>query len=199
MEENLKRGDLLFDVGAEIGWISSIYAQFVGGENMCLFEPCIELCPSILGTWKESGIETPKCCTLAFVGDTEQQIAVPHHGCWPDEAKAGQILTNTKFRHINEDGNDIPRVTLDAFIARTGYKPNAVTIDVEGAELMVLRGAERMLRELRPLVWVSIHEEAVTERYQQDPKQIYALMESCGYDGTNLGFDHEAHWMFKPR
>jgi len=200
MEENLKRGDILFDVGAEIGWISAIYAQFVGAENMCLFEPCVELWPSLMETWRANELQTPKCCTKAFLAHSEQPgIITIHHGSWPKEAKAGKILTNTKFRHINEDGKDIPRLTLDGFVSLTGYRPNAITIDVEGAELMVLRGAEKTMREIRPLVWVSIHEDAVIERYQQNPKDIYALMESLGYDGTNLGFDHEAHWLYRPR
>jgi hypothetical protein len=34
METNLRKGDILFDIGSETGWASAIYARFVGPENM---------------------------------------------------------------------------------------------------------------------------------------------------------------------
>ena len=38
---------------------------------------------------------------------------------------------------------EVESVTLDSFARDTGTIPDVVKIDVEGAELMVLRGAER--------------------------------------------------------
>ena len=41
IQENLREGDILFDVGAETGWISAIYAQFVA-RTTCA---CLNLVP----------------------------------------------------------------------------------------------------------------------------------------------------------
>jgi len=57
-------------------------------------------------------------------------------------------------------------VTLDGFCAREGLRPDFVKIDVEGAELAVLRGARRTIQaardrlslfvEMHPTVWPSL-------------------------------------------
>jgi len=59
------------------------------------------------------------------------------------------------------------QVTLDAFCAERGLRPDVVKIDVEGAELGVLRGAGQTIRRARPVIFLSVH-----------PREIAALGES---------------------
>lgn len=54
----------------------------------------------------------------------------------------------------------VPLTTLDGYSERAGIAPNLVKIDVEGAEVAVLRGAQRLLAsdatvlcELHPFAW----------------------------------------------
>ena len=202
MEENLKRGDILFDVGAEIGWQSAIYAQFVGAENMCLFEPCPELWPSIKSTWEMNGLSIPKLCTVGFLSDAGQMTNSWWNNGWPPEGREEKLLTNTKFQHVDENP-ETQQMRMDDLVACTKFVeciPCAITIDVEGWELAVLKGAEKTLREHRPLVWVSLHEGFVS-RPGVDPKNIdvHDFMASCGYEHRHLGVDHESHEMYIPR
>ena len=48
-------------------------------------------------------------------------------------------------------------IGLDDFIARDGGKPEVLKIDVEGAEVDVLRGGLGYLRERRPALLLSVH------------------------------------------
>jgi FkbM family methyltransferase len=199
MEENLKQGDVLFDVGSETGWNSAIYAQFVGAENMCLFEPTPELWPALKATWEQNGLAMPRtaCCAFVSYAYRASEAAI-NFRCWPREASEQAIVESIKFNHLNEDAHGRPQITLDCFTL-SAVTPTAITIDVEGAEYQVLKGTEKTLREIRPLVWVSVHEKFMMERYGTTPAMIEALMESCGYRGTFLGDDHEAHWFYEPR
>jgi FkbM family methyltransferase len=195
MEETLKKGTILFDVGAEHGWMSAIYAGFVGAENMCLFEPCPEVWPNIKATWEANKLEFPMMTACGFLGDVEHLSLSCNLSAWPEEAKADKLIENMKYRNIWGQGEDTPQSTID----KISVKPGAITIDVEGAELSVLRGAEETLRNVRPVVWVSLHEKAMAEFYQHTPAQLQEFMASCRYNGTFLGFDHEDHWLFTPR
>ncbi len=202
MEENLKKGDILFDVGTETGWISAIYAQFVGAEYMCLFEPTPELWPAIRATWQQNGLATPKTGCCALVSDVDVKVGGDGSmmiGCWPDAASGELLLENVKYNHINEDCHRRDQITVDYFVERTEIEPRAITIDVEGAEFQVLRGAEKTIRRCRPLIWVSIHEAFMVDRYKIWPSTLRLFMESCGYHPTFLAEDHEGHWFFQPR
>lgn len=52
----------------------------------------------------------------------------------------------------------VPTITLDTLLDFFGA-PTFVKIDVEGAEEMVLRGAERLLRDIRPTIYIEVGKE----------------------------------------
>ena len=58
--KHLRWGDTFYDIGAEHGWISAIIArEFVGAENMVLFEPSPEFWVNIRRIWEYNGLGMP--------------------------------------------------------------------------------------------------------------------------------------------
>lgn len=51
----------------------------------------------------------------------------------------------------------VPVLTLDAVAEKLGCKPNVLKIDVEGAEVAVLQGAQVILSEDKPAIFLSVH------------------------------------------
>ena len=49
------------------------------------------------------------------------------------------------------------QITLDSFVEKNGCIPELIKIDVEGAEINVLRGAKSVLREHHPEIVISVH------------------------------------------
>ena len=49
------------------------------------------------------------------------------------------------------------QITLDSFVAKNGCIPELIKIDVEGAEINVLKGAKSVLREYHPEIIISVH------------------------------------------
>jgi hypothetical protein len=70
---------------------------------------------------------------------------------------------------------------------------------VEGAELLVLKGAEKTLKEHHPNIWVSVHPDMLISLYDQTKEDVLFFMDSCGYDAELLAIDHEEHWIFTPK
>jgi hypothetical protein len=50
----------------------------------------------------------------------------------------------------------IPSTSIDAYVAKRKVSPNLMKIDVEGAEVLVLRGASNLLREKHPALIVEV-------------------------------------------
>jgi FkbM family methyltransferase len=59
------------------------------------------------------------------------------------------------------------------------YRPHLIKVDVEGAELDVFRGAERVLRESRPLV-VFEHSNRLAYQYGTTPADVHGVLSGAG-------------------
>ena len=196
MRDNLTYGDILFDVGTEQGWCNLIYADMVGPTNMVLIEPTTEFWPNIKATWERNYHYPPMACwdgLVSDVTDTKTRVFTP----WPAAAN-GDLIDRNKYQYIHAHSQDIKQLTLDDLVTRSGIIPNAITIDVDGAELKVLHGATDTLIEHRPLVWASLHDDLLERDYNATIEDVHTFMESLGYIPTYLGTDHEAHWLYQP-
>lgn len=195
MRDNLQNGDVLFDIGAEIGWQSVIYAKMVGPENIVLVEPSGDLWPNIMGTWYNNFLQAPLACYYGlFSGKTTSKFVLAKR-LFPVEAE-GNLVHELSYVYIHEHAARMPAITLDDYVKLTSIVPAALTIDVEGAELLVLQGAENTLTENDLKVWVSVHPELSLRNYLITNELLHLYMTSLGYVGEHLGTDHEEHWLF---
>lgn len=201
MEKHLKKGDVLYDVGAEQGWQSAIYAQFVGGENMVLIEPSPEFWPNIRKTWEANKLPVPLATLVGFASSTDMKPQewgkhdVTSLEGWPRPALGKQTLERAMpYRYLHEH-KDIPFTSIDTMACHTGVVPTAISIDVEGAELEVLKGAEQTLKERKPKVWISVHPDLMKKDYDTNESQLRKFLTDLGYEIEDLGWDgHETHW-----
>ena len=197
MEQHLKQGDVLFDIGTEQGWCNLIYAQFVGPENMVLIEPTPEFWPNIKETWlKNFPRKLPKAYYDGlFSAETTDKRKNVNFGSWP-QAAYGDLIDRNSYKYIHEHGDVVPQITIDEYVRRSKVVPTALTMDTEGSELIILRGAAKTLKAHHPKVWVSIHPEMSVEWYNTTKDDLLKFMEKLGYEAEHLATDHEEHWYF---
>ena len=197
LQRNLKYGDVFFDIGAEHGWMSALIGrEFVGAENMVLFEPSPEFWINIRKTWVYNGLNDPLGCYQGFVGP---ETTVPPKRGWPDAAEPNAPEHPSMAYRVLGSHNDVPaQVSIDDYVEIRKQIPDAINIDVEGAEGKVISGATKTLQEHKPLVWVSIHPDMLERDHDSSKAEFLDLMGSLDYVGDHLGTDHEEHWLFRP-
>jgi FkbM family methyltransferase len=196
MRDNLEYGDVLFDVGTEQGWCNLIYADMVGPENMVLVEPTQEFWPNIKAAWERNYTVNPRGCYPGLMSDVTGD-KVRKFTPWPAAAD-GDLIDRNKYQYLHDHTRDIKQLTLDDLVQRSGIIPDAITMDVEGAELRVLQGATNTLIDHQPLVWVSVHPDLIERDYDATSDRVHTFMESHGYQATLLATDHEQHWFYQP-
>lgn len=197
MSEHLKQGMTLFDIGTEQGWCNLIYALFVGPQNMVLIEPTQEFWPNIQATWEKNFKLPPKATYVGLLSDkTTVDRNQMFHNDWPPAAN-GDLIDRNKYQYIHDNEQGVPETTLDDMVANTGIVPDALTMDTEGAELLILRGAEKTLKQYKPLLWVSVHPDLGERDYGITKDDTLNYLASLGYKGTHLATDHEEHWFFE--
>ena len=142
------QGAVVYDVGANVGIYSLLASLCVGPSGaVYAFEP---LERNLKYLRRHISLNNLQNCILleTAVSSTE--------GVLPFSAMAW----NSSMARLSPDGEIlVPSTTLDACIygERRLRPPNIMKIDVEGAELEVLRGAVRCLAEFHPTIFMEIH------------------------------------------
>lgn len=195
MVKHLETGDILFDVGAEIGWLSVIYGQIVGASNMVLIEPTKEFWPNIQTLWHKNFDCEPLATYCGLFSDKTTSREVLSFNQWPKEVE-DDLIDKLAYTYIH-DNQGTSEIKLDDYVKQTGIVPNAITIDTEGSELLILKGAENTLKNNNIKLWVSIHPDLGERDYNTTKDMTIKYLESLGYVGEHLATDHEEHWYFR--
>lgn len=197
MENALRPGKVLYDIGAYDGWQDAILSSFVGAQNMVLVEPEPTNWPNIRHTWEANTLEAPGATFMGLIGTQETEGTVFFRQ-YPEGPDYSQLISHTTFRHLDENLHNTACLSLDSLVKKTGMIPDAINVDVEGAGLVVLQSGEETLRHYRPLVWVSIHPGLTRETLGQLPAEegVHEFMKNLGYREQFLAVDHEEHWLF---
>lgn len=212
MEDHLEHGMALVDVGTEHGWLTAVYGQFVGMENVVLCEPGSDMWQDIRSTWEANYFRRPLGIWPGFVGATPfhpsggEPFILPLWPAWtvPYLGEGTPESPVMSYKSLsNENAADIAVITIDEIDAQLWQMErrhiDAITIDVEGAELEVMKGAQGVLGLQRPLVWISEHADLIERDFGSSLDELHALMAGHGYRRQFIAYDHEAHAFYAPR
>jgi FkbM family methyltransferase len=164
---------ILYDVGAHRGLFSLVHCALGADRRAVLFEPSISLTNDARALLRLNGIDNRAEVRVRGVGDRAGTRLIAEDAL----GFAGPA--------DDQDADAVPVefTTLDEEWRRTGETPAIVKIDVEGAEAEVIRGASAMLRELRPLLFLELHMDAL-ERRGESVETLLSQLTSCGYRFT---------------
>ena len=200
ISELLRPGGIFFDVGAHYGWMSLVGCHCVGATGKVVaFEPSPPLVEFLRYNRKANRFRQMEIVPKA-VADSDDRV-VPFY-----LVRRGDSFLNSLIDHRREStaSQTEPRstiqvqtTTLDQFCRMTHLHPDAVKIDVEGAELLVLHGCRRLLKEGRTAFIVAVHPTWLPEG--QKAMELFELFRTHGYkvaatqcvqyDGVDFG-DH---------
>lgn len=203
LHKNIRKGDILYDIGAEQGDLTCLFALW--GAKIIAVEPNPLFWPTIKNIFNINGIERPLNFFAGFASNKnntptdllESPFTIPSRDGWPGCAW-GDLIPNYDFRNVLERNHDTPQTTIDRLAreAKSGSEPSILNLDVEGSEFEVLKGAEQTLRKIKPLVFVSVHPQFMQNDYGYTHYDMTFWMENLGYEWEVLAIDHETHVAF---
>jgi FkbM family methyltransferase len=142
---------MVLDIGANIGWFALWFASHCAGARVHAFEPVPRNVEFLARNVARNALEhriSVHSLGLSERAGTHEFFVYPTGS------------TNASMLNVAAVADPVRVVAaverLDDWAARTGVAPDCIKCDVEGAELLVFRGGERVLREHRPVVFAEM-------------------------------------------
>ena len=151
--DGLLPGDVLWDIGANVG-VFSLYAASIPGVSVRAFEPLASNFYVLSRNFQLNGLDSRAVAyCIAFSGHAGLGVlnvdsaamgsALSHFGQEGEMSRYARLSTPSSAQGMMG-------FTLDDFIEKFSPPfPSHLKIDVDGLELEILRGAERTLRDQR--------------------------------------------------
>jgi FkbM family methyltransferase len=134
----IRKGDLVFDVGANVGEYAGVFSEL--GAIVIAVEPNPTCCKSLYEIARSRGIRVEGCAVgdkpgSALLHPCSETYFSTLNGEWLERTKSESTYSKVQWMEPFE----VPVTTIDSLVRRHG-QPKFIKIDVEGFEARVLRG-----------------------------------------------------------
>jgi FkbM family methyltransferase len=195
MSENISFKDVMYYVGAEEGEFPALCQMW--GAEVVLFEPNPKVWSHFPLLWSANNLDLPLVCIPGFASDKINNLSRIYYNEWPPEVNA-EIEIAHGFKELYLEGDTYGQITIDSCVYDHGIKPpTAISLDVEGSEWRVLKGAERVIREYKPKIWLSGHPEFMLQQWNESLYNLRQWIKGLGYTEIILDYQHEVHLFYE--
>lgn len=184
-------GMTVFDVGASHGFYTLLFAKLAGPELVHAFEPEEGNFARLRVNLELNGFEKARASRLAAVDaprEVELNVFAPELYGWHTLGKPAMEVDGRPAEPVARQR--VSGVTLDDYSAEHGIERiDFLKLDVEGAELEVLQGCARLLRERRIGCILFEVSQAMVEGMGHEPAEIFQLVRAAGLTVHELADD----------
>ena len=176
----LRPGDICLDVGANFGWYSSIFHKYSGPNGQIhAFEPVPPTYHELEENYALMGSPSNVFINNLALGDKADELTInlfeglsSGHASMSDQGREDAISFKCDV------------VTLDSYLDEKKVGDvNFVKVDIEGAELMFLKGAEKLFAQATPPIWLMEMALQQTSNFGYRPNDLIDFMrERAEYD-----------------
>ena len=158
---------VFWDIGANVGFYSLLASGLVGSGRVFAFEPA----PRNLYYLRQH---------LALNRVTNVEV-LPVAVSDRNDTSTFQVEDTGFMGHLSAEGGiTVLTASLDSLVEEGKVlPPHYVKMDIEGAELLALRGANSTFQRFRPLLFLATHGEQIE-------KECCRLLESWGYEWRSI-------------
>jgi len=151
---HVRRGMTVFDVGANKGQMTMIFASLVGPEGRVVsIEPAPAEFASLARNIQRNRLANAQAIQAA-AAEREGQLTFTYAPARPTQGKLRDV--ERTYDNPGAETFAVRAVSLDS-LAETHGRPDLIKIDIEGAAAAALRGARRLVATAAPEIYIELH------------------------------------------
>jgi FkbM family methyltransferase len=156
----LRPGMTIYDVGANIGYVTLLLARSAGERGHVV---AFEALPANVARLEKNVALNHLGGRVIIVPAAVVDQAGPVHFLVHPSTSMGKAVGSAGREKMEEYLKEIevPGLALDGYVFEDGLRshrpPDAIKMDIEGGEVLAIKGVERILQEVRPLLLVELH------------------------------------------
>jgi FkbM family methyltransferase len=175
IRSHLRPGDIACDIGANKGSFVYWLSRWVRHGRVVAFEPQPDLARRLADVCRSTGLDNVTVEAKAVYSHSgERELFLPA-GHQPGASLQRAALEMESFTTLS-----VPLVSLDDYFA-AGERIALLKVDVEGAELEVFRGADRILRQHAPLLVFECENRHLSPG---NVGEVFSYLAGLGYEGS---------------
>jgi FkbM family methyltransferase len=180
-ESRLRSGDVVLDIGANIGWFSLVAAKHIGNSGKVhAFEPRTETAKMLRRTVAQNLLSSTIHVWEYALADKAEELNLS----WGNNTiNPG----NSFISRSSDDNTSVAEHTSQKVLAcklddlLPDVAPNIIKIDVEGAEPRALLGAKNAIARKKPVILSELFPEQLKRVSGKTPVAFISQMEDMGY------------------
>jgi FkbM family methyltransferase len=194
----LRAGDVAFDVGANMGWYTTLFATLVGpAGEVHSFEPSPTIFKRLQTNLSANGSPAWVRTNEFALGAAETEAVI--------HTFAGLTHGHASLSELSRDDFSSAKcsvTTLDSYAKLNNVSAiSLIKCDVEGAELSVLEGARDVVGEMPPPMWILEINDETSKAFGYTPADMLGVLSGFGYQfyairgklvrvGAKTGYTH---------
>lgn len=150
----VRPGMIAYDLGANIGYISLLLARAVGPTGKVFaFEALPANQERLTSNLKLNSNENIKLVSSAVAEKSGETTFFVH-----SSGGMGKLSGSSGSDYNHPNSINVEAISIDEFIFKdNNSQPQLIKMDIEGGEVLALRGMSRLLKETRPVLLIELH------------------------------------------
>jgi len=151
LKKHIKADDLVFDIGANIGYVSIAMSKLVGRKGKVYsFEAIPETAQKCMRNLNLNSCNNVFLTNKAVSHKAEKVIfRIPEDG---ENHPMASMVWHKKMENIKNI--EVETIVIDSDLRFNSLSPSFLKIDVEGAEGNVVLGMEKLIKKCHPVIFI---------------------------------------------
>ncbi len=185
----VEQGDTVYDGGANFGY----FTRLVGRRGQVhAFEPVAETFDRLQENCRSSKLQSGLILNRLALGDRCGTVSIYKPGNDSGQASLKAHAVGTWSQDPRVESITAEMVTLDSYWHEAkDLRVDFIKLDLEGAELLALRGGRKLLSQCRPILHLEVRSEFVAD-FGYRTEELYSFLREIGYEALHCYSDNLA-------